>query len=260
MSDANSRLSLVWIQIRTGNRLFWRTPIAAFFTLALPVIFLVLFSVIFGSDDVGDGYSFSQFFAPAMAVFAAVSSTFTNLAVRTAIARDQRILKRIRGTPLPPWIYMSGAIGSGLWVAVLSVVLMFTLGWAFFGFRMIWDDFGWAVLVFVVGIATFSALGLAVCSVIKNGDAAPAVANGVFLPMSFISGIFIPLDDAPQWLVVLGDVFPLKHLAGPFGDAFNPIHTGPVLGWENIAVLGAWLLIGGLIVTKYFRWEPHVGK
>lgn len=257
MRASNSSLSLVWLQIRSNNRMFWRTPIAAFFTLALPVIFLVLFSVIFGSDDIGDGYSFSQFFAPAMAVFAAVSSTFTNLAIKTAFARDQGILKRVRGTPLPPWIYMAGTIGSGVWVAVLSVMLMFVLGWAFFGFRMIWDDLGWAALVFVVGIATFSALGLAVCSVIKNGDAAPAVANGFFLPMAFISGIFIPLDDAPQWLVILGDIFPLKHFAEPFGDAFNPLHTGSVLGWEDIAIMVAWLLGGALIVTRFFSWDPH---
>lgn len=260
MSDAKTALSLAWLQARSTNLLFWRTPIAAFFTLALPVIFLVLFSVIFGSEDIGGGYSFSQFFAPSMAVFAAVSSTFSNLAIRTAFARDQGILKRVRGTPLPPWVYLAGIVGSSVWIAVLSVVLMFGLGWAFFGFRMIWADFGLAVMVFVVGIATFSALGLAVCSVIKNGDTAPAVANGIFLPMAFISGIFIPLDDAPQWLVILGYVFPLKHFAGPFSDAFNPLHTGQVLGWEDIAIMGAWLVVGALIVTRFFSWDPRGAK
>ena len=257
MTAARTDLSLVRLQIRSTNRMFWRTPIAAFFTLALPVIFLVLFSVIFGGDDIGGGYSFSQFFAPSMAVFAAVSSTFTNLVVRIAYAREQGILKRVCGTPLPPWIYMAGILGSGVWIALLSVVLMFVIGWAFFGFRMIWDDIGLVLLVFVVGIATFSSLGLAICSIIRNADAAPAVANGVFLPMAFISGIFIPLDDAPQWLRILGDVFPLKHFAGPFGDAFNPLHTGQILGWEDLAIMGAWLVVGAVIVTRFFSWNPR---
>ena len=158
---------------------------------------------------------------------------------------------------MPPWIYMAGTILSGVWIAVLSVVLMFLLGRAFFGFRMIWDNIGPAVLVFVVGIATFSGLGLAVCSLIKNADAAPAVANGTFLPMAFISGIFIPLDDAPRWLVILGDIFPLKHFAVPFGDAFNPLHTGQVLGWENLVIMGAWLVLGGIVVTRFFSWDPR---
>ena len=257
MSGARTPLALVWLQTRTTNRLFWRTPVAAFFTLALPVIFLVLFSVIFGSEDVGGGYSFSQFFAPSMAVFAAVSSTFSNLVIKTAYARKLGILKRVQGTPLPPSIYMAGTILSGVWIAVLSVVLMFVIGWAFFGFLMIWDNIGMVVLVFVMGIATFSALGLAVCSLIKNADAAPAVANGVFLPLAFISGIFIPLDDAPRWLVILGDIFPLKHFAGPFGAAFHPWHTGQVLGWENLAIMGAWLVLGGVVVTRFFSWDPR---
>ena len=260
MSSFKADLPLLRKQVRSTNRLFWRTPIAAFFTLAFPVIFLVLFSVIFGSEDLGDGYRFSQFFAPAMAVFAAVSSTFTNIAIGTALARDQGILKRVRGTPLPAWIYMAGRIGSGVWIAVISVVLMFVMGWAFFGFRMIWSDLGPAVLVFVVGIATFSALGLSVCAVVKNGDATPAVANGVFLPMAFISGIFIPLDDAPRWLVILGGIFPLKHFAGPFGDAFDPLHTGQVLGWENLAIMGAWLAFGLVITTRFFSWDPRGAK
>ena len=199
---------LVWRQIRHQNRVFWRTSVAAFFTLALPVFFLALFSVLFGNSEVAEGYRFAQFFAPAMAVFAAGTSTFTTLAIGTALARDQGILKRVRGTPLPPWIHMGGRIGSSVWIAVLSVVIMFGVGWAFFGFVMLWSNLGVALLVFVVGVATFSALGLSVCALVRNADSTPAVANAVFLPMAFISGIFIPLDDAPGWLVTVGDIFP----------------------------------------------------
>ncbi|MXZ68056.1 MAG: ABC transporter permease [Acidimicrobiia bacterium] len=250
-------VSLVWGQVRHNNRVFWRTPAAAFFTLALPVIFLILFSVIFGDVEVGGGYSFSQFFAPAMAVFAAVSSSFSNLAIGVSYARDQGILKRVRGTPLPAWVYMAGRICSGVWFAVLSVSIMFILGWAFFGFHMVWANLGTALVVFVVGIATFSALGLAVCAVLKNADSSPAVANGVFLPMAFVSGIFIQLDDAPRWLQILGDIFPLKHFAGPFGEAFDPLRQSPILGWEHLGVMILWLVFGMVIITRYFTWDPR---
>jgi ABC-2 type transport system permease protein len=257
MMALRDNLPLLWRQIRSQNRTFWRTPVAAFFTLALPVFFLVLFSVIFGSDEIADGYRFSQFFAPAMAVFASVSATFTSLSIGTALARDQGILKRVRGTPLPPWVYMAGRIGSGVWIAMISVVVMFAVGWAFFGFVLIWSDFGVAVLVFILGMATFSALGLSVCALVKNGDSVPAVANAVFLPMAFISGIFIPLEDAPPWLVLLGDIFPLKHFAEPFGAAFDPFSDAPVLAWENLAVMGVWLALGLLITTRFFSWDPR---
>lgn len=256
MNIPRADLVLLLRQIRHQNRVFWRTPVAAFFTLVLPIFFLVLFSVIFGTSEVAEGYEFSQFFAPAMAVFAAGSSTFTTLAIGTALDRNRGILKRVRGTPLPPWVYMTGRIGSGVWIAVISVVVMFLVGWAFFGFVMLWDNLGEAAAVFVVGVATFSALGLSVCALVRSADATPAVANAVFLPMAFVSGIFIPLDDAPRWLVTLGDIFPLKHFAEPFGAAFNPFHTGVVLGWEDLAVMGVWLVAGLVVTTRFFRWDP----
>ena len=250
-------LGLLWRQIRHQNRVFWRTPVAAFFTLALPIFFLVLFSLLFGNDEVAEGYRFAQFFAPAMAVFAAGTSAFTTLSIGTALYRDQGILKRVRGTPLSPWIFMGGRIGSAVWVAVLSVVIMFLVGWVFFGFVMLWSNLGVAVVVFLVGLATFSALGLSVCALVRSSDATPAVANAVFLPMSFISGIFIPLDDAPRWLVTVGDIFPLKHFVDPFGAAFNPYHEGVVLGWEDLAVMGAWLVAGLVVTIRFFSWDPR---
>ena len=257
MAGLRGDLPLLWGQIRSQNRTFWRTPVAAFFTLALPVFFLVLFSLLFGSTEVAQGYRFSQFFAPAMAVFAACSSTFTSLSIGTAFARDQGILKRVRGTPLPPWMYMAGRIGSGVWVAVVSVVVMFGVAWSFFGFVMLWDNLVLAIGVFVLGMATFSALGLSVCALVRNADSVPAVANAVFLPMAFISGIFVPLDDAPRWLVILGDIFPLKHFSEPFAASFNPFHTGGVLGWENLAIMGGWLVFGLVITTRFFTWDPR---
>lgn len=257
MTGLRADLPLLWRQIRSQNRTFWRTPVAAFFTLALPVFFLVLFSVLFGSAEVADGYRFAQFFAPSMAVFAACSATFTSLSIGTALARDQGILKRVRGTPLPPWIYMGGRIGSAVWIAVVSVVVMFAVAWVFFGFILPWGSLGVAAPVFILGVATFSALGLSVCTLVKNADAVPAVANALFLPMAFISGIFIPLDDTPDWLIVIGEIFPLKHFADPFGNSFNPFLTGRVLGWENLAIMGAWLLLGLVITTRFFSWDPR---
>ena len=248
--------ALLWRQIRYQNSSFWRTPVAAFFTLALPVMFLLLFSLFFGEEDVA-GVPFSQFFTPAIAVFAAVSATFTNLAIGTSLSRDQGILKRVRGTPLPPWIYMAGRIGSGVWVATISIALMFTLGWALYDFQIIWSNLAVALLVFVVGMATFSALGLAVCAVVKNGESVPAVAQAVILPMAFISDIFIQTDGAPDWLTTLGDVFPLKHFVSLFSDAFNPFFEGSVLGWPNLAVMAAWLLFGLTITTRFFTWDPR---
>lgn len=246
--------ALLWRQIRHQNSMFWRTPVAAFFTLALPLMFLVLFNLLFGNES-SNGVPFSQFFTPAIAVFAAVSATFTNLAIGTALERDSGILKRVRGTPLQPWIYMAGRIGSGIWIATISIVVMFTVGWLLYDFRIDWSRVHEAALVFVVGMAAFSALGLAITAIVKNGDSVPAVANAVILPMAFVSDIFIQTDDAPAWLSTVGDVLPLKHFANLFSDAFNPFVTGSVFGWSGLAVMAAWGLGAAVVASRFFSWE-----
>ena len=257
-------LRLLAVHVRHMNRMFWREPLAAFFTMAFPVMFLVLFGFIFGDSEVR-GVRYTQFFTPAIAVFAAATATFTNLVIGTAITRDLGVLKRVRGTPAPPWLHMSGRILSAVWTAFLAIALMFALGWALFDFTVVWGNTPAALLVFAAAAATFSAMGLAVCSLVKTGTTAPAVANGIILPMAFLSDIFIPLDDAPSWLQAVGDVFPLKHFGALFGRAFTPpevaasIGAGPVLAWERLGVMAAWLLASMLIAVKFFRWEPRGG-
>lgn len=246
---------LLWRQIRYQNSMFWRTPVAAFFTIAFPVMFLVLFNVLFGDAEV-NGVAFAQFFTPAIATFAAVSATFTNLAIGTALSRDLGILKRFRGTPLPPSLYLAGRIGSGVWLATISVILMFALGWLLYDVQILWENVGVAVLAFVIGIATFSAMGLAVAGVVKNGDAVPAVAQAIILPMAFVSDIFIVSDNPPAWLDTIGDIFPMKHFANLLTDSFNPFLTGPILGWHHVAAMVAWLSVSLVIAVRYFSWEP----
>ena len=102
MSEARvSPADLVWSQIRYEDKLFWRSPVAAFFVLVMPLIFLVVFVLIFGNDQVSSlGVTLAQFYAPSLAVFGAVSATYTNLAMGTTLAWEEGILKRVRGTPL----------------------------------------------------------------------------------------------------------------------------------------------------------------
>ena len=73
-----STVALVVEQVRYQNRLFRRNPMAASFTLAFPMIFLVLFGALFDEIDVAPGVwvEAAQFYAPGLAVFAAVSATY----------------------------------------------------------------------------------------------------------------------------------------------------------------------------------------
>jgi ABC-2 type transport system permease protein len=245
--------------VRYQNRIFWRTPISAVFTLAFPLMFLVLFNLLFEGtfEMAGRGpLSVVQFYAPSLAVFAAASATYTNLAVGTAIARDEGILKRFRGTPLPPWSYLAGRIGSAVWIAALAVTLMLAVGALAFGLEVRAGALPSIVLTFVVGVACFASLGVAMAGIAGSAEAAPALANFTILPLAFVSDVFLPLESPPEWLRTVADVFPLRHFATAFGEPFSP-HGGTGPDWGALAVMGLWTLVGLVVAIRRFGWEPR---
>ncbi len=259
-AERPSDLALIWQQTRYQNKIFWRTPIAAFFTLVFPLMFLILFTAIFGNEEIsGLGVTTAQFFAPGLAVFAAASATYTNLAIGTAISRDNGILKRVRGTPLPPWIYITGRVVSAVYIGALAVVIMMGVGVAFYGVNVYWRTIPAVIVTFLVGVACFAALGMLVAAIAPNGDATPAITNATLLPVAFISDIFIVTDDPPAWMEALGNFFPLKHFGDAFRAAFDPTLTGAQFHWDNLGYMALWGVVAVVLAARFFKWEPSKG-
>ena len=253
---------LLWRCTRNQNRIFWRTPVAAFFTLVFPILMLVLFTAIFGNDAFDSAYgrvSNSQFYTPGLAVFAAASSTYTGIGINLASRRELGILKRVRGTPLPPWVYLGGAVLSAVWIAALAVTVMVVLGVVAYGVNVEAAKVPAMLLTFAVGSASFAALGLALASVARSVSIAVPIANVSLLPLAFISNIFIPVgNDAPRLLEIAGDVFPLKHFGLAFGEAMNPLSEAPAFEWHRLGVLLLWLAVGAAIAAWRFTWDPPI--
>ena len=257
MSDAG----LLALQVRTTNKAFWRNPASAFFTFAFPLMFLVIFTSLLGSGtaEVAPGVVIRQddYYVAAMAAFAVISATYTNLAISIAFTRDAGILKRTRGAPLSAGIYLGGRVTHAVLISILLVVITTAFGVAFYqasvpSGTLFWDH----LTTVVVGAMAFSALGLATTAIIPNADAAPAVVNAIILPLLFLSGIFIPLGpDAPSWMKVVGDIFPVKH----FAEAMLGSFYGPPLPfeWSDVLVVAAWGAVGLVLAIRFFSWEPR---
>ena len=257
MSDAR----LLLRQVRATNRAFWRNPASAFFTFVFPLMFLVIFTALLGSGrvEVARGLFLEQdrYFVAAMGAFAVISATYTNLAVSVTFTRDLGILKRTRGTPLPAWIYLSGRVAHAVLVSLLLVIITAGFGVVVYGADVPTGSLLGTYVVTVVAAATaFSALGLATTALVPNADASPAIVNAIILPLLFLSGIFIPLgEDAPTWVKVVGDVFPVKH----FADAMLGSFYGPPFPfrWSDVLAVAGWGLAGLLLAIRYFSWEPR---
>lgn len=254
-------MRLLLRQVRAQNRIFWRTPVGAFFTLILPVMMLVLFVALFGNDtfntiESGD-VTTAQFYAPGLAVFAAASATYTNIAINLSIRREDGILKRVRGTPLPPWMYLAGVVVSAVWIALFATVVMLGLGIVAYGVEFELAKFPALLLTFIVGTLSFSLLGVALSSLAGSASAAPAVANATIIPLSFVSSVFISFDqDIPRWLELVGDVFPLKPFAVSFQETMSPFTEAPAFGWGRLAVIAAWGVVGAVVAWWRFSWDP----
>lgn len=247
------RWGLLLSEGRLQTRIFFRTAVAAFFTLVLPLMFLVMINLFLG-DEPGA----TQYVTPALAVFGMVTATFTNLAINTSMARDEGILKRVAGTPLPMPVHLAGRILSAVFVGLISVALMLLVGWALFDVTIPWSQMGTFTLLLVLGAATFSALGLAVAAITPSARAAPAIANFVILPLAFISGVFFPLDEAPEWLKTVAGLLPLEPLTTAAIATFDP-SSNQGFPWGAVVSLLVWGAIGMVVAIRFFSYEPAGG-
>ncbi len=254
-----STLGLVWTQVRYQLMAFTRSPVALFFSIGLPTVMLVMLNATVGTGSVDTPYGSwptSQFYAGGLSVFAAVSVSYTGLVNMLPVRREEGVIKRWRANPLPSWIYISGWILSSVIMAAVGVILLLAIGVAAYGLQIEAAKVPSMILVFLIGVLAFSALGVGVAGLVPNSEAAPAVANATILPLAFISDVFIPLDGAPRWLEVLGNVFPLKPFAQAFQDTVNPLVDPPALAWGKLAVVAAWGIFGVVLARSTFKWEP----
>lgn len=260
---APSGPGLVWHQFRYDRKLFWREPTAVFFTVALPLIFLFLFVSIFGNGNIeveGETISGATYYVPGILALALVSATMVNLAISISINRERGVLKRLRSTPLPPWVFMAGRLLTSISVSLMMVVLVTGLGWLVYGVEVPTSTLPGLAATLAVGITSLAFLGFAMTALIPSEDAAPAVTNAIVLPLYFLSGIFIPSDQLPSLMRTIGDLFPLSHLFQGLLVAFDPTTTGSGIQADHLAVMAAWGVVGALVATRLFRWSPRSSR
>ena len=241
---------LAWRQYRLERRMFWRNPTAAFFNFFLPLLFLALFGAIFGGDQ-----QTLNVIVPGIAGMSVMSTTFSALAMNLTFLREQGVLKRMRGTPLPSGAYLAGIAANAVTNAGVQISLVVLAGRLFFGIG--WPKDWLELVVFLVaGVVCLAALGVAWSHAIPNFDAAPAYVNIVFLPVIFISGVFYDVDNTPRFVRDIAQALPLTHVIDGLSGAMV---TGRGLAdnLSALAVVGVWALAGAALAVRGFSWESR---
>ncbi|MEE4236223.1 MAG: ABC transporter permease [Anderseniella sp.] len=251
-------------------KLFARRPVAMFFVIAMPLMLLLVLTQLFGNERIeGLGLNTAQFYTPALAVFGVVMACYTYLAVSTATARDLGILKRIRGTPMPPWVYICARILAVSVIAFTSLVLVIGTGALVFGVEIIWDRVPAAIIVAIAGALCFAALGMMITALFRSSETVQAATSATIMPLAFISDIFVrPNSETSEWIPVIGNMFPLRHFSVAFQHAFDHAYEGSGFALPDsegivfsilphLGVMALWGIGAAFIAARFFNWDTR---
>ncbi len=245
-------------QFRSDLRRFWRTPQSRYFTVLLPIVFLVIFAAIFKGTTIIDGKALklTTFYVPGIMTLGIISATFVNLTIAVVTQRESGELKRVRGTPLPARFVIASRAAVGVVVALVMSALLLAIGRLLYDVPIPHSTMVGLVVAVVVGAATFSCLGFAISTRIGAADAAAPVTNLIVLPLYFISGVFIPESQIPPLLHDIANVFPIRHLSQALLKTFTHTH-GAGLSPVDLLILVAWGAAGLVFAARNFRWSPR---
>ncbi len=256
-----SGLALVAHQFRYDQKAFWRNPASVFFTVMFPVVLLLIFGSVFGDKEVSidGGIEATTYYVPAIITLSVISATMQSLAMSLVIAREDGRLKRSRGTPMPPWVFIAGRVGNSIVVAVMMLVLLAAVGRLLYSVPIPWERLPALLLTLAVGAACFCCLGIALTAAIPSQDAAAPIVNALLLPLYFLSGIFIPDDELSGGVISFANHFPVRDFFEAFFNAYIPAAHGAAVDWGNLAVVAIWGVAGLLLAIRFFRWTPRSG-
>ena len=254
-SSLRRDVGLVAWQIRYEQRAYWRNRGRGIFTFVFPLMFLVIFASLNKGAHISSqgGIPYDDFFVPGILAYGVIATTYVNMAIGTAILRDQGVLKRMQGTPLPPWAYVAARIGSTVVIVLSMTVLTLALGAIAYGVHLRAATLPGLILTLVLGTAAFTALGIGITRFIPNAEAAPVVVNLVILPLTFISSIWFPTTGMPRALIDIAKIFPIRALADGLEYAFNPHTVGAGLNGQDIRTLAIWTAVGIFVMMRFLR-------
>lgn len=257
-------VSLGLRQGRLEIKQFLRSRESVVFTLLFPVVMILIFASIF-DGEIGGGVRFTQYFITGMIATGLLTVGFQTLAIQIPMERDRGVLKRLRGTPMPAWVYFAGKVIMVAVIGVAETVLLLTVAVLLFDLALPDTAQRWFTLfwVSVLGITACTLCGIAFSSLARTGRSAPATATPVALILQFISGVFFVFTALPTWMQQIAALFPLKWMCQGLRAVFLPAsfgaqEPGGSFELDRVAlVLAAWCVIGLVLCLTTFRWSTH---
>ncbi|MGC2619528.1 MAG: ABC transporter permease [Acidobacteriaceae bacterium] len=219
-----------------------RTKAFSFSVIGMPVMFFLLFGVSNRHS------SYATYLMPSYSCMGVVSACLFGIGMGIALERSQGWLDLKQASPMPRLSYIGAKVMSCAGFAVVIVVALCALGVTVGGAHVTPLQFGELAGVIIAGSVPFTAMALLVALLVP-ANSGPGIINLIYLPMSFVSGFWMPVSLLPHFLQKIAPALPTYHLAqlalGIFGMAQPGSITGhwEALGGFTLVMLGmAWVI------------------
>ena len=241
MLGAQTRMNFVWYFVRDTEMIFW--------SLAIPVFFLVVFSFALGT---GSTKQASTFLVPGLIGAQVLSSGFWGVGAMLATFREKKLLRRVYLTPLPPWVFFLSLVAYRMALLAAQAVLLVVVGALVFGVHIVGNPAA-VVFVLVLGAACFVSLGTVIGALTRTAESANNVASVLTVPLAFLSDAYIPLERFPAGVSRVLHLLPSTQFIDAFrGVSMYAVPVSDYAGW--LVALACWTVAGTIVSARFFRW------
>jgi ABC-2 type transport system permease protein len=252
-----SDLPLVARQVWFEQLSFWLNPIGAILTIGFSVVFVVIFLSTSGHSTIGylAHINLGQYYLPAFVTYGIMAACFNILAITMVNRREMGLLKRLRLSPLPTWMLLAAIFVNSMIVAAIQIVAVLLVGWFGYGITGPHDILEF-ILVLIVGMLSFTAMGVGISTLVPNADAAGPIVSLVFFILVALSGLYFPVKPG-SGLATFTNFFPIRHMITATVDTFNAIPGTSI--WNDLLVIVIWGVVGAFVALRRWEWSPKRG-
>ena len=187
----------------------WRMPAFAIPTLAFPVLFYAFFGL---TMKMPGSFSMATYLIATYGAFGVIGASLFGFGVGVAVERGQGWMLLKRASPMPPGAYFAAKIAMSMLFGSLIILMLYLLGALFGGVELTAGAWVLLATVHVLGALPFCAMGLAL-GYFAGPNSAPAIVNIIYLPMGFLSGLWIPIQVLPEFIQTIARFLPAYHFA-----------------------------------------------
>jgi ABC-2 type transport system permease protein len=233
-----------------------RTRAFSLSAIGYPIMFYCLFGLLMNrNENIAAGVSVAKYLLGGYAIFGSLGAAIFGIGVGVSLDRSAGWLELKQASPMPPLAYVLSKCSMAVVFSVIIVSILTLLGIVAGHVHITLTEFGRILSIAAVAAIPFSCLGLAMAFLVPPASAG-GIANLVYLPMSFLSGLWIPIKFLPHVLQVIAPIFPTYHLAQMMYGALGAPSQGTTLS-HIIGILSFTCIMLGLAWIAYSRSEQN---